>query len=120
MTTHCVDLFEDKEIVVAGWQGRSKGLLQVLPERGYISEASLEKYTLDGRKDMITGASIDLQYSLKYLMSECTDFKEEETALEYLGTQLGVKVQLTPKFHADELAGEEGVEYSWAHAKAVY
>ena len=72
---------------------------------------------MDGRKDSITGA-IDLQYSLKYLMSECTDFKEEETALEYLGTQLGVKVQLTPKFHA-ELAGE-GVEYSWAHAKAVY
>jgi hypothetical protein len=32
--------------------------------------------------------------------------------------QLGVLVQLTPKFHA-ELAGE-GVEYCWACAKAFY
>ena len=31
---------------------------------------------------------------------------------------MGVIVQLTPKFNA-ELAGE-GVEYSWAHAKAFY
>ena len=31
---------------------------------------------------------------------------------------MGVTVQLTPKYHA-ELAGE-GVEYSWAHAKAFY
>ena len=51
-------------------------------------------------------------------MTECADFKQEETALQYLGSQLGVTVRLTPKFHA-ELAGE-GVEYSWAHAKAYY
>ena len=46
------------------------------------------------------------------------DFKNKETALQYLGTQLGVRVELTPKIHA-ELAGE-GVEYSWAHAKSFY
>ncbi|KAI2503816.1 hypothetical protein MHU86_10621 [Fragilaria crotonensis] len=51
-------------------------------------------------------------------MSECIDFKNEETALQHLGTQLGVSVELTPKFHA-ELAGE-GVEYSWAQAKSFY
>ncbi|KAI2493716.1 hypothetical protein MHU86_20820 [Fragilaria crotonensis] len=51
-------------------------------------------------------------------MAECTDFKDEESALQYLGSQLGVTVLLTPKFHA-ELAGE-GVEYCWAHAKAYY
>ncbi|KAI2510951.1 hypothetical protein MHU86_3423 [Fragilaria crotonensis] len=51
-------------------------------------------------------------------MAECTDFKHEETALQHLGSQHGVTVLLTPKFHA-ELAGE-GVEYSWAHAKAYY
>ena len=77
----------------------------------------LEKNTLDGCKDPITG-QIDLPYSLRHLLSECTDFREEETALQYLGRQLGVTVQLTPKFHA-ELAGE-GVEYCWAHAKAYY
>ena len=62
---------------------------------------------------------VDLQYSLQHpLLSECKDFKEKETVLQYLGTQLGVSVDLTPKFHA-ELAGE-GVEYNWAHAKAYY
>jgi len=91
--------------------------LQVLGERGLIDQASLEKYTLEGRKDVITG-KVDLHYSLRYLLAECRDFKEEETALQYLGSQLGVVVNLTPKFHA-ELAGE-GVEYSWAHAKAFY
>jgi hypothetical protein len=112
-----IDLFEEKEQIIVGWQGQPKGLLQVLWERGLILEHSLEKYTLDGRKDAITGI-VDLHYSLRNLLAECTDFKEEETALQYLGTQLGVTVQLTPKFHA-ELAGE-GVEYSWAHAKAYY
>jgi hypothetical protein len=114
---HGVALTVQKELVTQGWEGQPKGLQQVLWERGFISEASLEKYTLDGRKDPISG-QIDLQFSLRHLLSECTDFREEETALQYLGRQLGVAVQLTPKFHA-ELAGE-GVEYSWAHAKAYY
>jgi hypothetical protein len=97
--------------------GQPKGLFQVLWERGLILEHSFERYTLDGRKDAITGI-VDLHYSLQNLLAECTGFKEEETALQYLGTQLEVTGQLNPKFHA-ELAGE-GVEYSWAHAKAYY
>ena len=112
-----VDVFEDKREIIRGWEGQPKGLLQVLWERGFVAETMLEKYTLDGRKDAITG-DINLQFSLRHLMSECSDFKDEETALQYLGSQLGVRVQLTPKFHA-ELAGE-GVEYSWAHAKSHY
>jgi hypothetical protein len=72
---------------------------------------------LDGQKDTITG-KIDLQYSLWSLLGKCQDFKEEETALQFLGMQLGMTVLLTPKFHA-ELAGE-GVEYRWAHSKAYY
>ena len=111
-----VDLFVQRETVVPGWQGQPKGLLQVLWERGLVDE-SLEKYTLDGRKDPISG-KIGLQLSLRSILANCTDFKEGETALQYLATQLGVTVRLTPKFHA-ELAGE-GVEYSWAHSKAYY
>ena len=114
---HGVDICEDRPKIIRGWVGQPKGLLQVLWERGFISETSLDKYTVDGRKHPIT-CEIDLQYSLKHLLAECIDFKEEETALQYLGTRLGVKVELTPKFHA-ELAGE-GVEYCWAHAKAYY
>jgi hypothetical protein len=32
---------------------------------------------------------VDLQYSLCSLLGEYKDFKEEETALQFLGTQLG-------------------------------
>ncbi len=49
-------------------------------------------------------------------MGCCTDFQEEETALQHLGKQLGSTVIFTPKFHC-EFAGE-GIEYNWAHAKA--
>jgi hypothetical protein len=85
--------------------------------KGFISEASFEKYTLDGCKDPIS-EQIDFQFLLRHLLLECTDFRKEETSLQYLGRQLGVSVQLTPKFHA-ELAGT-GVEYSWAHSNAYY
>jgi len=97
--------------------GEAHGLLQVLGERGLIERVWFEKYTLEGQKDAITG-KVDLHYSLRSILGNCRDFKEEETALQYLGTQLGVAVLLTPKFHA-ELAGE-GIEYSWAHSKAYY
>ena len=112
-----VDLFEDKELVVPGWEGQPKGLMQVLWERGLIDTASLAQYTVDGKKNLITG-DINLHSSLRHILANCKDFQEEETALEHLGTQLGVTVKLTPKFHA-ELAGE-GVEYSWAHSKSFY
>jgi hypothetical protein len=69
---------------------------------------------LNGRKHPVTGAT-DLQYSLRHIMGGCKDFQEEKTALQFLGTQLGVSVLLTPKFHT-ELAGE-GVEYR-AHSKS--
>jgi hypothetical protein len=113
-----IDLYVDKAEIIQGWEGQPKGLLQVLWERGFIDpKLSVNCYTLDGKKDPITG-DVDNSTSLRHLMGCCIDFKEEETALEYLGAQLGVTVQLTPKFHA-ELAGE-GVEYSWAHAKGYY
>jgi hypothetical protein len=44
--------------------------------------------------------------------------KQEKTALQYLGSQFGVTVWLTPKFH-EELAGE-GVKNICAHARAYY
>ncbi|KAI2492861.1 hypothetical protein MHU86_21674 [Fragilaria crotonensis] len=111
-----IELSERKEVIIPGWQGKAKGLLQVLWERGLIESEALDKYTVDGRRNVITG-KVDLQNSLRHIMANCRDFKDE-TALQHLGRQLGVTVLLTPKFHA-ELAGE-GVEYSWAHAKAFY
>ena len=57
-------------------------------------------------------------------MASCLDFAEEVTALQHVGSHLGVSVIITPKFYA-ELAGE-GVEYSrgiangmCVHTKAI-
>jgi hypothetical protein len=112
-----IDLSRDKEDIIPGWEGAPKGLLQVLWERGFIDSKLVNFYTMEGKKDPITG-EVDFSMLLKHLMASCRDFKDEEMALQNLGAQLGVQVQLTPKFHA-ELAGE-GVEYSWAHMKAYY
>ena len=73
-TNNNIEISDRKETVAPGWVGQPKGLLQVQSEGGLIERGSLEKYTLHGRKDNITG-TIDLQYSLRNIMAECTDFK---------------------------------------------
>lgn len=99
-----------------GWEGKSKGLLQVLWERGFIDNTQLSNYTIDGKKDEF--GHVNLETSLRHLMGMCEDFLHEEGMMEYIGSKLGVEVMLTPKCHA-EIAGE-GVEYMWALAKGTY
>jgi hypothetical protein len=127
---HGVSLTREKVYVNEGWLGKEKGLLQVLWERGWIDTSKCNEqkdkegnqvinttyYTLLGRKDPVTGQIIESS-SLRGLMGNCFDFKTEETALQFLGSQLGLQVMLTPKFHC-EFAGE-GIEYAWAQAKAI-
>ena len=129
-TIHGVSLTHEKVHVNEGWRGKAKGLLQVLWERGWIDPSKCKEhkdreghkvintsyYKLSGRKDPETGQIIESS-SLKGLMGNCSDFMTEETHLQFLGSQLGVQVMLTPKFHC-ELRGE-GIEYAWAAAKAI-
>jgi hypothetical protein len=127
---HGVDLQYRKAHIMEGWVGKSKGLLQILWERGWIDPCKCATFkqdktagkivntsfcTINGRKDAQTGQILETS-SLRALMGQCTDFKEEETALQFLGKQLGLRVLFTPKFHC-KFAGE-GIEYNWAHAKA--
>ena len=118
-TNHNIDTKIQKTRVKKGWEGQPKGLLQVLWERGWIDEGQLEKYTIEPATDddgeVLEGAE---DWSLKCLMASCLDFAEEMTALQHVGSELGVSVIITPKFHA-ELAGE-GIEYSWGVTKGVY
>jgi hypothetical protein len=117
-TNNGVSIHVNKDDIIQGWEGKPKGLLQVLWERGFLDENKpVNCYTVDGRKSPSTG-EIDNTCSLRHMIRGCPDFKEEETALEHLAAQQGTTVRLTPKFHA-ELAGE-GIEYSWAHAKGHY
>ena len=65
-----------------GQEGRPKGLLQVLWERGWIDEAQLDKYKIDvapDGKQHLEGAE---DWSLKCLMASCLDFANEMTALQ--------------------------------------
>jgi hypothetical protein len=91
-------------------------VLQVLWERGFINEKNLKQYTVDGRKDAFD--YLQPHTSLKYLLDNCTDFKEEESMLQSIGSTLGVSINWTPKHHC-ELAGE-GIEYSLGCAKNAY
>ena len=98
-----------------GWEGRAKGLLQVLLERGFIDSTNLNKYTLTGKRELRIVNNVN---SLRHIMGMCADFLNEEGMLQYIATKIGVTVLLTPKCHA-ELAGE-GIEYMWACSKGAY
>ena len=125
---HGVALQYRKVKTIEGWQDKAKGLLQVLWEQGWIDPCkcfSIDKpgtmrntsfYTLRGKTDHNNG-SIDKPSSLRYLMGRCTDFKEEDTAVQHSGSQLGLQVTFTPKFHC-KFAEDEGIEYNCVHAKA--
>ena len=98
-----------------GWEGRAKGLLQVLWERAFIDSTNLSKYALTGKRELGIVNNVN---SLRHIMGMCADFLNEEGMLQYIATKIGVTVLLTPKCHA-ELAGE-GIEYMWACSKGAY
>ena len=102
--------------VVEGWVGKAKGTLQILWERGWIDMNNLPKYTNDGKVDAF--GILDTTYSLQFLVSNLKDFLEEESMLQSMGNQMGIKIDRTPICHA-ELAGE-GIEYSWGCSKNKY
>jgi len=110
-------LSENRPIIQEGWEGKPKGILQILYERGLIDVSNYKSLILDGRKNPETGEILP-GTSLRALLEQCNDFKNELSALQLLGQEIGVAVDATPKYHA-ELAGE-GIEYSWGYSKGVY
>jgi hypothetical protein len=93
--------------IVEGWEGKAKGMLQILFERGIIDPTGMSEYTVDGRNDAF--GNLITETSLRHLMEQLSDFQDEETLLQYHGRRLGVKVDQTPKCHPEMAAGE-GVE----------
>jgi hypothetical protein len=100
-----------------GWVGKAKGMLQVLWERGWVDEARWKDYRLVAR-DPDDDDRIIESLSLKYLMESCHDFQNEVTQLQTIASLYGMRVEMTPKYHA-EIAGC-GIEYSWGAAKSRY
>ena len=74
-----------------------------------MDEAKVSKYRLSSKyKD----------YSLTHLMSYCAHFANEMLQLQFVCHSLGAEALTTTKYHAEY--AEEGVEYSWGAAKALY
>ena len=104
----------DVPVVLEGWVGKSKGALQILYERGWIDPLKIHLYTGDGRVND-DGA---VEYSIRQLMKQQTDFVQEVTLLQYHAQKLGTTLDRSPKCHP-EIAGE-GIEYVWALSKMNY
>ena len=99
-----------------GWFGKSKGVLQILWERGFIDPNDHAKYTMKGKLD--DRGILMKQTSLNYMIQQCEDFVNEKSMLQHIGEKLGLVVDRSPKC-TPEIAGE-GVEYSWGCGKLYY
>jgi hypothetical protein len=112
-----ISLTYQKQDVLQGWEGKAKGMEQILWERGWIDPSQDRRtYTVIGKKDSMGALRKDT--SLRYLMSNLKDFEGQETMLQLKATEMGVFMDRTPKCHC-ELAGE-GIEYAWGCAKNHY
>ena len=84
--------------LVPGWEGKGKGLLQILWERGWLNESLIKQYKLRMEDD--AGVLIP-EFSLAHMMESCTDFQNEMSQLEFICHKLGCKVLITTKYHAE-------------------
>ena len=103
--------------VIKGWMNKSKGMMQILYERGFINPNwSVKDCTQKGLKFPNGGYDTKLKY--RKMVEDLPDFKGEQTRLEYFAEKLGVHIGYSPKYHP-EIAGE-GIEFCWALSKSWY
>jgi len=62
-----------KPNVLPGWEGKSKGILQILWECGLIDKSNYKAFTLDSQKNPVTG-QVDELTSLCSILAKCADF----------------------------------------------
>ena len=97
-------------------------MLQILWERGFLDPTKsvkelMRQYNSDFKKDRETKESIP-GTSLRHIVGNLPDFKQEITLLQFRAKQLGVSIDCSPKFHP-EIAGE-GIEFCWGLSKNTY
>jgi hypothetical protein len=103
----------NEDVAVEGFEGKAKGMQQVLWERGLWKKGMIQKIDVDKDKK---GRGIDM--SMSHVLSMCTDFAEEWSAFKKIVHDRGHILRTSPKGHP-ELAGV-GVEYGWGGSKLVY
>ena len=72
--TNGVAPFKTVAKIRKGWEGKAKGLSQVLWERGYIDKNELQAYTLEGKK--VLGV-LDVSKSLQITVSPLRNALED-------------------------------------------
>ena len=100
--------------VAKSWVNKAKGMLQIAWEQGLLD---LDLYCVEdfSAKGMVDGTH---DTNLTSLLSECSDFIEEEYLLQLNLRLLGATCIRSLKYHC-EIAGE-GIKYIWGNAKAKY
>jgi hypothetical protein len=78
----------------------------------------LDPIVVTSTKDKKPKKRRDLSTSLRSILSNCEDFKNEKSKLECLVEELGGNCRMTPKLHP-EIAGVR-IEYGWGFAKLKY
>ena len=101
---------EKKVRMTTGYGGVGKGIKQILWERGLWEDDMVQKLK-DDHPDYP-------ELSATYVLSQCTDFKTEQTAMEKLVRSYGHIVKFAPKGHP-ETAGC-GIEYDNGVAKTKF
>lgn len=106
---------EVDNITQEGFIGQSKGMFQILLERGFINPdpSTWKNYTLDGTKN--ERGQLDEKTSLRYLMELLPDFANEKTLLHHHGEELGCIIFNSPKCTPE--VAEEGIEFDWVISK---
>jgi hypothetical protein len=78
----------------------------------------LDPIVVTSTKDKKPKKRRDLSTSLRSILSNCEDFKNEKSKLECLVEELRGNCRMTPKVHP-EIAGVR-IEYDWGYAKLKY
>ncbi|CAM9528160.1 unnamed protein product, partial [Sphacelaria rigidula] len=89
-----------------GKEGKPKGIRQMLWERGLWEDS------MTGSADPISGKNIFT------VLGDCSDFKEERTALQYAFESRGHILIMSPKCHPE--LGGVSIEYSWGRGKLEF
>jgi hypothetical protein len=89
----------EEPVILEGWYGKPKGMLQVLWERGFIDDTQLNKYCKtvpnswknedgsikDNKKEDVT------KFVFSEMLAKCKDFATEITHLEHIVMQISEK-----------------------------
>jgi hypothetical protein len=114
---------EEVQVMIQGYIGKQKGLMDILKERGLldiyddngdVDKKKYARYSLKSKIDDETGQVSD-EFNLRAIAAKCPDYEAEESYVEFLIKEKGGLVLKTPKCHP-EIAGQ-GIEYSNGKAK---